>query len=109
MLIDIMGTTWAMVERSEKDDPLLKDCDGYTDWTTKEIVIEREIGGGLHNIESYVKKVKRHEIVHAFLLECGLDECSGGTDAWASNEVMVDWIARIGPRIYETWKAAGVI
>ena len=41
MLIDIMGTTWAMVERSEKDDPLLKDCDGYTDWTTKEIVIER--------------------------------------------------------------------
>jgi len=109
MKIDIMGSTWTLVERSEMDDPRLKGCDGYTDWTTREIVIERETTGNLCDMEVYIKKVKRHEIVHAFLLECGLHECSGDTEAWAANEAMVDWFARIGPRIYAAWKEAGAL
>ena len=109
MKIDIMGSTWSIVERSESEDPCLKGCDGYADWTTREIVIERETVGNLNDMEVYIKKVTRHEIVHAFLLKCGLNECSGETDAWASNETMVDWIARIGPRIYEAWKEAGAL
>ena len=109
MKIDIMGSAWTIIERSEEDDPGLKNCDGYTDWTTREIVIEREMEGNLGDMEVYIKKVTRHEIVHAFLLECGLHECSGSTDAWASNETMVDWIARVGPRIYAAWKEAGAL
>lgn len=109
MQVNIMGTTWTMVERSEMDDPGLKGCDGYTDWTTREIVIEREITGNLRDMEVYIKKVKRHEIVHAFLLECGLHECSGETEAWAANEAMVDWFARIGPAIYKAWQDASAI
>ena len=35
MKIDIMGSAWILVERSEMDDPRLKGCDGYTDWTTR--------------------------------------------------------------------------
>lgn len=109
MKIDIMGSTWTMVERSEKEDPGLKNCDGYADWTVRLIVIERETEGNLDDMETYIKKVMRHEIVHAFLLECGLHECSGETEAWATNEVMVDWFARIGPKIYAAWKEAGAI
>lgn len=109
MKIDIMGSTWTIVEQSEMNDPKLKDCDGYTDWTTREIVIEREAAGNLRDMEVYIKKVKRHEIVHAFLLECGLYECSGETEAWAANEAMVDWFARIGPKIYAAWKEAGAL
>lgn len=61
---------------------------GYADWTTREIVIEREIIGTLEDMECYIRKVKRHEIVHAFLFECGLHECSGNTEAWA---MMKQW------------------
>ena len=109
MKLNIMGSEWTIEELSEKDDSRLNDCDGYADWTTREIVIEREIIGTLKDMECYIRKVKRHEIVHAFLLECGLHECSGNTEAWAMNETMVDWIARIGPKIYEVWKVAGAV
>lgn len=109
MTINILGANWAIIERSEADDDRLRDCDGYCDWTTREIVVEREIQGNLYDMEAYVKKVKRHEIVHAFLAECGLHECSGETDAWAMNETMVDWFARMGERIYKAWSEADAI
>lgn len=109
MIINILGTEWDILERSEKDDPLLADCDGYCDWTTKRIVVQREMEGSLGNMDAYVRKVKRHEIVHAFLDESGLAESSGRTSAWARNEVMVDWIARMGPKIFKAWQDAGAV
>ncbi len=109
MTVGILGTEWTVLERSEKDDPRLVDCDGYCDWTTKQIVIEREIDGTLGDMDTYVRKVKRHEIVHAFLEESGLAECSGATDAWARNEAMVDWFARMGPKIFKAWQDADAI
>ena len=109
MTINILGSEWAILERSEKDDPRLVDCDGYCDWTTKLIVVEREIEGTLGNMDAYVRKVKRHEIVHAFLEESGLAECSGETDAWARIEAMVDWFARMGPKIFKAWQDADAV
>lgn len=107
--IDILGTEWSVSTCSEQDDARLHDCDGYSDWTTKKIVVEKEVVGTLEDMDVYVKKVLRHEIVHAFLLESGLHECSGETEAWASNEAMVDWFARQGPKIYAAWKEAGAV
>ena len=107
--VNILGSTWTITERSEAEDNRLDNCDGYCDWTTREIVVERELNGTLRDMETYIRKVKRHEIVHAFLLESGLHECSGSTEAWAANEVMVDWFARVGPKIYDAWKEARAI
>ena len=107
--VHILGVEYTVREQSENDDETLKGCDGYCDWTTKEIVVEREMVGTLGNMEAYIRKVLRHEIVHAFLLESGLHECSGETSSWASNEVMVDWIARQGEKIYAAWKEAGAL
>lgn len=109
MKISIMGSEWTVLECSEAEDERLCGCDGYCDWTTRKLVIEKELDGTLGDMDVYVKKVKRHEIVHAFLLECGLHECSGETEAWASNETMVDWFARVGPKIYKAWEDAGAI
>lgn len=109
MKIDILGSEWTIIERLEAEDKRLEDCDGYCDWTTREIVVEREMQGNLGDMEAYVRKVKRHEIVHAFLEESGLAECSGTSDAWAMNETMVDWIARMGEKIYKAWSDAGAI
>ena len=107
--VHILGVEYSVKEQSEGENELLKDCDGYCDWTTKEIVVEREITGTLGNMEKYIHKVLRHEIVHAFLFESGLAECSGDADAWARSETMVDWVARQGEKIYNAWREAGAI
>ena len=104
--LTIKGRRWYLVERSEKDEPRLKDCDGFCDWTSRTIVIERELEGNLDDMERYIAKVKRHEIVHAFLLECGLAHSSSPTEAWATNEEMVDWLAFIGPELMTAWAQA---
>ena len=107
MLIDILGTKYVVKEQSASENTMLENCDGYCDWTTKEIVVEREMVGTLGDMDTYIHKVVRHEIVHAFLFESGLAEAS--TDAWAKNEEMVDWLARQGQKIYEAWEKAGVV
>lgn len=109
MKIDVLGTKWSVTTCSEKDDDRLRDCDGYCDWTIKKIVAQKEVEGTLEDMDCYVKKVLRHEIVHAFLIESGLHECSGESVAWAANEAMVDWFARQGLKIYAAWKEAGAI
>ena len=107
--VHILGTEYTILKRSEKDDKRLNNCDGYCDWTTKQIVVEQEMNGNLGDMDCYMKKVLRHEIVHAFALESGLHECSGETDAWAANEAMVDWFARQGPKIYKAWQEADAL
>ena len=107
--VNILGTPYTIRELSVDECPTLATCDGYCDWTTKEIVVERESEGTLGDMECYIKKVKRHEIVHAFLFESGMAECSGETEAWARNETMVDWFARQGQKIYDAWREAGAL
>lgn len=107
--INILGAEWTVKEQSEDENELLKDCDGYCDWTTKEIIVERENYGTLKDMQKYINKVLRHEIVHAFLYESGLSECSSKVEPWALNEEMVDWIARQGQKIYKAWQEAGAL
>lgn len=112
MIVNILGTDWVVDRASIDQDDRLNDADGFSDWSTKRIVVrdEKDIyEGTLENMEEYIKKVLRHEIVHAFFLESGLHECSGQVNAWAANETMVDWIARQGPKIYKAWKEAGAL
>lgn len=112
--IDIMGTKWTV--QFKNSDPAFEKCKGYTDESLKNIVVQNEVideNDPLStNIESqHVDKLRvlRHEIVHAYLYECGLGDSSFETDCWAVNEEMVDWIARLGPRIYNTWKEIGAL
>lgn len=107
--VHILGSAWTIKEQSESENEKLSGCDGYCDWTTREIVVERELRGNLEDMEAYIRKVVRHEITHAFLLESGLHESSFPTDSWANNEEMVDWIARQGQKIYEAWREAGAL
>lgn len=40
MTVNILGTKYSVVFVSEEKEPRLKDCDGFCDETTKEIVVE---------------------------------------------------------------------
>lgn len=77
----------------EKDYPILKDADGYADFTIKKIVVKKLIqdGESYEDLELWQRKTLRHEIVHAFLYESGLWQNS--FNDWARNEEMTDWIA----------------
>ena len=58
-----------------------------------------------------LNKTLRHETVHAFLYESGLNRntFSGGGKPWAANEEMVDWFAIQGPKIMELWDSIGCV
>ena len=107
--VDILGTVYTIKEQMEGENELLKGCDGYCDWTTKEIVVNSNIDGDVGDMAAYARKVIRHEIVHAFFIESGLDASAGQADSWARNESVVDWFARQGQKIHEAWGKVGAL
>lgn len=106
--INILGTDWDIVYMPKDVDPLLEYNLGYEDHTIRTIVIQKQPMDDTVNDKEYLRKeVLRHELVHAFLAECGLADSS--YNGWAVNEEMVDWFARIGPKIFEAWQKLGIM
>lgn len=116
MKISILGTEYTITKKTYDQEPYFKknNCDGFQDSLLHEIVI-----GDVLTFPGWEKETKeraliqeqytlRHEIVHAFLDESGLQDNSLHFDsAWSRNEEMVDWIALMGPRIFKAWHEAG--
>lgn len=107
MKVNVLGTEYNLIESNEANDERLKGKDGYCDTTTKECVVDEMQGTGpdmKKNLPEYKKAVKRHELIHAFLHESGLDICS-----WAENEEMVDWIAIQFPKMLKAFIEADCV
>ena len=114
MKIDILGTLYDVLFKDYEDEPLFKkrSIDGYSDDVDKALCIctmkthpnyADETEEYCHKIE---KGILRHEIIHAFLNESGLQESALIYDSgWARNEEMVDWMALQLPKIVEACKA----
>lgn len=100
--IDILGTEYVLTETTGKDDPRLANADGWCGSYEKQILIEKDIfvheqGGDIDN--SKIKRsnlIKRHEIIHAYFNESGLDD-------YSNNEQLVTWIARQFPKLLKTF------
>lgn len=110
--VDILGTRYTIRKGvTEKEIPGLSTSDATTDWSSKIIYIrEYRKSSGLEDFKMYEKSVIRHEVVHAFLYESGLDSCSERFDeGWAVNEEMVDWIAIQFPKICKVFEQLGVL
>lgn len=106
--VNILGSEQNVKFGNKKEYPNLTNIDGYTDLSIREIVVddmEASQGqiGTKADLESYQKQVVRHEIIHAFLLESGLDSNSNSADSWAVNEEMVDWFAIQSPKIFKVF------
>lgn len=112
MTVNILGTEYKIINATESEKPKLKECDGYMDYSVKEIVVRKFQQDpakdlmSIQDIESYVRKVTRHEIVHAFLYESGMWDNSGSVDSWAQSEVITDWIAIQFPKLQKAFKGA---
>ena len=106
MEISILGTTYTIEEASEKYDPGLVGLDGYCDPSIRKCVVESFDDADtrtMNDMGRHKNKVIRHELIHAFLAESGLRECSD----WADNEEMVDWFAMQFPKLAEAFKKCG--
>lgn len=111
--INILGTEWKIVICKEEESELLngKRRDGCTDNSTRTIwICEKKDDCELQDYEMWKKLTLRHEILHAFLFESGLDAGSIATyGPWATNEEMVDWFAIQSPKIFEVYSELGLL
>lgn len=102
--VKILGTEYTLYESNREQDGNLVHNDGYCDTSTKECVVDemkQMEPGQKKNLPEYKQSVKRHELIHAFLYESGLDACS-----WANNEELVDWIAIQFPKMQKVFEEA---
>lgn len=109
--INILGTIYTIhKDIDEKDDSRLKTRNGYCDFSVKKIVVAKikRDEDTIDDIESYLRKILRHEIIHTFLFESGLWGNSINTDSWATNEEMTDWIAIQYPKIQKVFKQLNI-
>lgn len=106
MTVNVLGTTYTIEKSNELEDQNLKNNDGYCDSSIKTIVIDtfKHSPGSMEDLDSYEKQVVRHELIHAFLFESGLDGCS-----WAKNEEIVDWIACQFPKLQNAFAQCNAI
>lgn len=89
----ILGSSWNVKLRSKKEDKYLINADGYCDKTANLIVVKtNDEDDNLENWEEYMRKVLRHELIHAFLFESGLHEGLMHPER-GHDEAYVDWFA----------------
>lgn len=99
MKLNILGEKY---EISEERDILKEDAHGTCDRFKKEIRIcpsdlmfPEDSDAGTKD-EKY-KEVMRHEIVHAFLFEAGME-------SYSQDELLVQWIAFMYPKLSKAFK-----
>ena len=97
--VNILGTEYSI----DIDDTIEKtNCDGLCKEYDKKITV-RNVGAMLCDDDSMETKKKRfnevlrHEVIHAFFSESGLDD-------YSSNEELVNWIAIQFPKMLQVLK-----
>lgn len=110
--INILGTKYALIFVPENNERLKRlGADGYTDTTTKELCVAyfEPDARSMQDLDSYQRKVIRHEIIHAFFYESGLWNNSNDVESWAINEEMVDWFAIQHSKLHAAFEQAGAL
>ena len=107
--VGVLGTEYGIwLDVPEDCDPLLKDCAGYCDKTTKRIVVMAEPSDSeLGDWSVYSKACLRHELIHAFFHESGFDGNSHYIiEGEEHPEAVVEWIALQFPKMLKVFTEA---
>lgn len=114
--INVLGSEYTVYFKNDEEvcaemNVEIGECGGYCSGSAREIVIANlNMCKDSDSEKDEVKRCNlRHEIVHAFLNESGLQSNANAVDCWAKNEEMVDWFALQGPKIYKAWQEAGAL
>lgn len=112
VVVNVLGTDYSVyMGVKQDDDPYTERCDGYCDKTVKRIVVagpENDVE--LADFKAYEKTNLRHELIHAFLFESGLD----GNSYWNNGEddhpeQVIQWIAIQFPKMLKVFREAGAL
>ena len=99
--INILGQDYSIMYKTEEEDAYLENNLGTCDSTRKIITIkEWEEGIGTLDKKVSMNETIRHEIIHAFLSESGLQNCSNN----AQDEEMIDWLSLQIPKMIKSCK-----
>lgn len=115
--VSVLGEVYTISFQDYNSDPMFREDGkgGYCSMREKRIVVcdlsthpdyRYETKDSRYALEN---EILRHEIVHAFLFESGLDADSRSAGPWARNEEIIDWIAIQGPKIMKAWKEAKIV
>lgn len=95
-VLNVLGTNYSIYLNVPDDkDNYLKECSGYCDKSAKRISVMAESADSeLADWDEYAKSCLRHELIHAFLYESGIDgNCTWDIPGEEHPEHMVAWIA----------------
>ena len=116
MELDILGTKYKVTLEDPEDNEIMRETGalGYMDGQGAKIVIaDMAAHGKCQYLTAEEMKVEernclRHEIIHAFLYESGLDRNAAVPEGgWATHEEMVDFFAMQMPKMIEVFRKAG--
>lgn len=109
MKVNVLGTEYEIIFKNYEDEPYFEkhNADAFCDSLLHQIVVcKLETHPDWQDettdyIKKYYPQVLRHELIHAFLNESGLQANSGiiNNIGWAKNEEMVDFFAIQYPKI----------
>lgn len=85
------------------------DIDGQCDYTDKKIIIRSDNFNRVGNFERLQKKQLRHEIIHAFMSESGLQANWQHIEEFGHDETTVDWYAIQSPKIHKVFEKLGIL
>ena len=105
LTVDILGTEYKIKKKSFGEDGI----DGYCDNTSKIIVIRKDNYNNVGNFKALMRKQLRHEIIHAYLSESGLQSNFEHQTQCGHDETMIDWIAIQFPKIYKTYEELNIL
>lgn len=104
-LLSILGTDYVIKHVILGNDG----ADGYCDYTSKEILIRDDNYNKVGDFEWLQKKQLRHEIIHAFMAESGLQSNWQHLNEFGQDETTVDWFAIQFPKILKAFQETNAI
>lgn len=103
--VNILGTEYKIVLKELKD----SDVDGFTDYTEKAIVMRYDNYNEVGNFEWLQKKQLRHELIHAFMAESGLQANWEHIQKFGHDETTVDWFAIQSPKMFKVFQELDIL
>ena len=101
--INVLGTEYLVIV-----EPVSDDIDGYCDYTNKEIHLSSVNKNNVGDFNWLQRKQLRHEVIHAFLSESGLQCNFQHAEQFGHDETMVDWFAIQYPKIKQVFLQLGI-
>lgn len=107
--ITVLGQEYQLLLSDSAENPKLEDSYGYIEPYSKQIVVDKTISTTsdkhtIENIDAFVRKVYRHEILHAFFEESGINYKYSKDE----EDFLVDWFAKQFPKIRKIFDELGV-